>query len=33
MIVLRPATLADVPILKAWDEDPVVIRATSDHQT
>jgi len=30
MIALRPATLADVPILEAWDKDPAVIRATSD---
>jgi aminoglycoside 6'-N-acetyltransferase len=30
VIVLRPATLADVLILKAWDEEPHVIAATSD---
>ena len=30
MLKLRPATLADVPILKAWDEEPHVISATTD---
>ena len=30
MIRLRPATLADAPVLKAWDEDPAVIAATTD---
>jgi aminoglycoside 6'-N-acetyltransferase len=30
MIVLRPATLDDAPILKAWDKEPHVIKATSD---
>lgn len=30
MIVLRPATLADVPTLKAWDQNPHVISATTD---
>ena len=29
-ITLRPATLADVPLLDHWDEQPHVIRATSD---
>lgn len=30
MLVLRPATLDDVPTLKAWDEEPHVIRSTTD---
>jgi aminoglycoside 6'-N-acetyltransferase len=30
VIRLRPATLADAPVLKAWDEDPAVIAATTD---
>jgi aminoglycoside 6'-N-acetyltransferase len=30
VLVLRPATLADVPTLKAWDEQPHVISATTD---
>lgn len=30
MIVLRQATLADAPTLKAWDKEPHVIRATTD---
>lgn len=29
-LVLRPATLADVPLLDLWDRDPHVIAATSD---
>ena len=30
MIVLRPATLDDVPLLDLWDLEPDVISATSD---
>jgi aminoglycoside 6'-N-acetyltransferase len=30
VLVLRPATLADVPTLKAWDQNPHVISATTD---
>ncbi|MFM9863481.1 MAG: GNAT family N-acetyltransferase [Micropepsaceae bacterium] len=30
MIKLRPATLADVAVLKAWDEEPHVVSATTD---
>lgn len=30
MLVLRPATLADVPTLMAWDQNPHVISATTD---
>ena len=30
MIVLRPASLTDAAILKAWDKEPHVIAATSD---
>ncbi|MDZ4869799.1 MAG: GNAT family N-acetyltransferase [Alphaproteobacteria bacterium] len=30
MLKLRPATLADVPTLKAWDQEPHVISATTD---
>jgi aminoglycoside 6'-N-acetyltransferase len=32
VIRLRPATLADVPTLKAWDKEPHVIRATTDDE-
>jgi aminoglycoside 6'-N-acetyltransferase len=28
---LRPATLADVPVLQRWDKEPDVISATSDN--
>lgn len=30
MLKLRPAKLADVPTLKAWDQNPHVISATTD---
>jgi aminoglycoside 6'-N-acetyltransferase len=30
VIVLRPATLDDAPILKTWDREPHVISATTD---
>lgn len=29
-LALRPATLADVPLLSQWDREPHVIRATTD---
>jgi aminoglycoside 6'-N-acetyltransferase len=30
VLVLRPATLADVPTLEAWDREPHVVAATTD---
>jgi aminoglycoside 6'-N-acetyltransferase len=30
MITLRPATIADIPTLDAWDREPHVISATTD---
>lgn len=30
VVTLRPATIADVPVLRSWDEQPHVISATGD---
>ena len=30
LVVLRPATLADVPVLQLWDEEPHVIAASGE---
>lgn len=32
MLTLRPATEADIPVLKAWDREPHVISATTDDE-